>query len=376
MSSISRNIAGIMVPFLLSAYSVFSIGLIVTDISKAFNVSISDVLATIPIDFIGGAIGGLAMGYVSDRIGRRPVILISAIIFSLGTIFGSFAGNIIEIYIIWFIIGFGVNADNGMTYPLIVETLKRSSGSIGGITQSLYFLGFLLDSVTYIIIHFWRYYLLAIGIISLVFSVGTAILISEKKMKTMRKKISRDMIPKTVSLSLVAIGAFMFTVPLLSVIPTFLNEIHVSDVFITIYSIIGFIGFIIAGIISDRSGRKFTTILFTVLGLVFSALIYFITSSFYLVIILIPVYVFSGFFSFLGVWVGENYPFEIRASATNIVFFAGRVLGGFSPFIVSLISNDLRIGLSVICIVSALLAIIGAATIKVKKGYANVVYSK
>ncbi|AAT43044.1 MFS transporter [Picrophilus oshimae] len=375
MSGLSRNVTGIMVPFLLSAYTVFSIAMIITDISRAFSVSITDVLVTVPVDFVGGAIGGLAMGYVADRIGRKPVILIAAIMFSVGTILGSLAGNIIEIYIIWFIIGFGVNADNGMAYPLIVETLRRSSGSIGGITQSLYFLGFLLDSVTYIIIHFWRYYLLAIGIISLIFSVGTAILINENKMKTVRKGLTRDMVPKTISLSLVTIGAFMFTVPLLSVVPTLLNEINVSDSFVTLYSIVGFSGFVIAGILSDRFGRKYTTLMFTVPGLISSLILYFITSSFYIIIIMIPVYIFSGFFSFLGVWVGENYPFEIRASATNIVFFAGRILGGFSPFIVSLI-GPLRMGLSLICIISALLAIIGAATLRIKKSDSSIIYSR
>ncbi|MEM4771713.1 MAG: MFS transporter, partial [Thermoplasmatales archaeon] len=64
------NLIGIMVPFALSSFSVFSISMIIEPLSRSLHVPVTSIFATIPIDFIGGAIGGLLFGYIADKIGR------------------------------------------------------------------------------------------------------------------------------------------------------------------------------------------------------------------------------------------------------------------------------------------------------------------
>jgi hypothetical protein len=56
---------------MLSAYAVFSISMVVNQLSEALAASRPLVLWAIPIDFIGGAIGGLLIGHLADRAGRR-----------------------------------------------------------------------------------------------------------------------------------------------------------------------------------------------------------------------------------------------------------------------------------------------------------------
>ncbi|MFP3265468.1 MAG: hypothetical protein RXO54_06510, partial [Acidilobus sp.] len=57
------SLLGVLIPFMLSAYAVFSISLAADQLSASLRVPKALVLVAIPVDFIGGAIGGVAIGY-------------------------------------------------------------------------------------------------------------------------------------------------------------------------------------------------------------------------------------------------------------------------------------------------------------------------
>ncbi|WP_297215154.1 MFS transporter [Thermoplasma sp.] len=367
-----RNIPGVMIPFLFSAFSVFSISMVVPQIAGQFAVPISSVLLAIPLDFIGGAIGGLLLGYAADRYGRRLIMLISSAIFGLFTLASSFSVSIYMIYAFWFLIGLGVNAQNGVSYPVVVETLRRSSGTIGGIMQSLYFLGFMLDSVLFVFFHYWRTYLMVAGLIALLFSIPSAAMIMETGGRRIVGVHEKDpnFMRYTIAFSLVVIGAFMFSIPLMADVPTLLSDLKVSPIFVTVLSLAGFSGFVIAGFLSDRYRRGHVAMAFAGSGVLFSLALILLHVDAYFLAILAAIYISSGFFSFSGIWVSENYPPGSRALATNIVFFSGRIIGGFSPFIAALIDpSSLASGIAVVCIISGLMAFLASAYIQAIKSH-------
>ncbi|MGC9178173.1 MAG: MFS transporter [Conexivisphaera sp.] len=80
-SGTTRSLVGVLLPFMMSAYSAFSISMIVAQLARAFSTAVSTVLLAIPLDFIGGALGGVVMGYLADRYGRRPLLVASSAIF-------------------------------------------------------------------------------------------------------------------------------------------------------------------------------------------------------------------------------------------------------------------------------------------------------
>jgi len=364
------NIPGVMVPFLFSAFSVFSISMIVPQLASQFRTTISSVLLSIPIDFIGGAVGGVLLGYAADRYGRRMIILISSALFGISTLVASFSISLSMIYVLWFLIGFGVNAQNGVSYPVIVETLRRSSGTVGGVMQSFYFLGFLLDSVVFIFFHYWRTYLMVAGIITLLFSVPFSSMIRETGGRRIAagRETDPDFIRHTVAFSIVVIGAFMFSVPLMAVVPTLLSSVHLSTYYLVFLSLLGFTGFVLAGFLSDRFRRGYVAMAFTGGGVLFSAIILLAGVNTYFLEMLAAVYIASGFFSFTGIWVSENYRPGSRALATNIVFFSGRVVGGFSPFLATvMIPSSLASGISVVCLISGAMAFFASLYIVMMK---------
>ncbi len=112
---------GILIPFLMSASCVFSIVYLFPDLAVAFHVSVSSLSLLVTLSFIGGAIGGVLLGMVADAYGRRVGLLLSAAIFSLSTLAAGFAKSLWELYVLWFLVGFGVNAENGITYAVVTE---------------------------------------------------------------------------------------------------------------------------------------------------------------------------------------------------------------------------------------------------------------
>lgn len=229
--------------------------------------------------------------------------------------------------------------------------------------QGLYFIGFLLDAGFFFIFHFWRTYFLVSGIISLVITIPlSALLIEPPVYRTAGRRliISGTLAYYTVALTLIALNAFMLSLPLLSFVPIMFQERSNPYYYVFLFAMLGLLGFTLAGYLFDRLGKWQVTLYFSSLELISGILLFAVAGNLYILAVLVPAYISAGFFGFIGVWASHTYPEEIRASATNIVFLVGRVLGGFSPFIASIISYSLKDGISLVMIIATNLSIAGS----------------
>ena len=373
---IIRNISAILITFMFSAFAVFSIALELTSLSSYLHVSVSAILVAVPLDFIGGAIGSVLLGRRADRMGRKPMMILSVAVFSIGLLLASLIQNIYELYALWFVIGIGVNSQNGLSYPLLVETIKKSSGFIGSIMQGLYFIGFLLDIAFSLFFHFWRFYFLSAGLVSLIITIPLSLIMEETSVGNIsaktRIKLTERQVILTVALSMITVGAFMLSIPLLSVVPTLFHENNIPDYYIIILALIGFVGFAFAGYLSDRLLKWKVTVYFSIMGLFSGLLLFMVTRDAEIFGLMVLAYLSSGFFGFIGVWASMTYPREIRAASTNIVFIVGRIIGGFSPFLsVLIIPSSLREGISLMIIISTVIAVLGSIVYRVTSGNNN-----
>ncbi len=362
MKKLGLTYLAVFLPFLLSASSVFSISIVISQLTAAFNAPIAWLLLAIPIDFIGGAIGGVVLGGLADRAGRRLALLASSALFGLGALLASLANSVLVIWMLWFVIGFGVNAQNGVSYAVIVELSRGMRGSIGGAMQGLYFLGLFVDSIIYYYVRYWRLYFAFIGAISLAVSIPLTFFMQETysaRVKRAASVVPRGNLRLTLLFVAYTLAAFMFSVPLSSVAPDIVLLFRLPDWFITFLSLVGFFSFIIAGVASDKFNRALVTIAFALLGLAGAALAMLVGVP----IVALPVLYFSsGFFAYAGIWISESYPIEQRATASNFIFLFGRLIGGFSPeLVVALSFAGLYSGLAMISIISSAMALASAA---------------
>ncbi|WP_148217209.1 MFS transporter [Acidilobus saccharovorans] len=365
MSSRSA-LVGVLVPFMLSAYAVFSISLAVSQLSEYLSEPPSLVLVAVLLSFIGGAAGGVMIGYVADRLGRRPAIMISSILFGASVLMASFMRALWELYALWFLVGVGVNSLNGVSYAVVVEVLRSSKGVFGGFMQGLYFVGFLLDVVTFALVRYWRPYFLTVGAVSLVASLAASLLVPETARRWARPassmaRMGRGLAVVTVGLTAIVAGAFMFSVPLLSVTPSFLPSMGLGQGLLMGLSLLGLASFTLAGYLSDRYGRLPVQAAFAAMGLASSALLIPAYRGLLGALALALMFFFTGYFGYAGVWAGETYPAEYRATATNVVFVVGRIMGGLSAVVAaSLFPASLRVGTALTCIIANVIALAGS----------------
>lgn len=376
LSRTARSLAGTLVPFMLSAYAAFSLSLEVGQLAERFQAPVAAVLLAIPIDFIGGAVGGVLLGYVADRWGRRTSLIISSLLFSVPILAAAGARALWELYALWFLVGIGVNSQNGVTYAVLVETLRSSRGSVGGFTQGLYFIGFLLDVVTHGLAPGPSRFFTYVGLLSLALGLPLSAVVPETvaAMRGQRqpglRSMGRRLAMLTAALSTITVGAFMFSVPLLSVTPSFVASMHIGEGALEVITFIGFLGFVVGGLLSDMLGRLRVQLAFSAAGLAASLLLVYMGEGLPGAAALAFMFFFSGYFSFIGVWAGESYPPQYRATATNLVFLVGRVVGGFSAIIAAgLYPSSLRVGTALTCAIGNMLAVIGGILYIMYGGY-------
>ena len=72
----------------------------IPSISSDFNIGIGSIELSLAALFIGNGIGQIIYGSISDRFGRKPVILVSLLIYFITTVGAGLSTNI-EILIIW-----------------------------------------------------------------------------------------------------------------------------------------------------------------------------------------------------------------------------------------------------------------------------------
>jgi len=142
-------------------------------------------------------------------------------------------------------VGFGVNAQNGVSYSVIVELLRGSRGLVGGLMQGLYFIGFFLDAVTYYVVPSWRTFFLVVGLVSLLLTLSLTHLVIETYPARAQglglRYFDLRLAVVTAGLSAIVVGAFMFSVPLLSLVPSFIASMDLSEGWLTFLSMLGFL---------------------------------------------------------------------------------------------------------------------------------------
>ncbi|MFB6489952.1 MAG: MFS transporter [Thermoproteus sp. AZ2] len=352
--------AAVLAPFLMSAASVFSITFKLREVASALGASTLEVALAITLSFIGGAIGGVALGALADAYGRRLGLFTSILVFSAAEALAGFAKSIWLLYAAWLSVGFGVNAENGIAYAVIAETWRGGRpGLIGGLTQGLYFIGMFLDAALSFLP--WRLLLVLIGVASAA-TAPLALLVPEGagrrgKAPPLAEIFRGGLLAVTALASALVAAAFMYTIPLATLAPDYLEEIGAEALWRLALPLLGFAAFALAGWLSDIFGGGRVVMALAPIGLA-SALALPLAGALSAPD-LAAAYFASSYFAYLGVWISELYPAEVRATATNFVFTLGRVMGGVGPALVA--AAGLPWGLSLDLAACSLAALISAA---------------
>ena len=76
--------------------------------------------------FIGMFLGGLIGGRLADRFGRKPILLVGVVLFSLASIASAFAPNAEVLGVLRFILGFGLQMTTGAVLVIVSESFPKA----------------------------------------------------------------------------------------------------------------------------------------------------------------------------------------------------------------------------------------------------------
>lgn len=99
------------------------------DIARAFDVSEKVIEGTISLNFLGFCIAALFYGPLSDRYGRRPILLIGTVLFLIGSLSCALAPTIEMILFSRFIQGLGAAGSFVVVFTMISDAYKENEAT-------------------------------------------------------------------------------------------------------------------------------------------------------------------------------------------------------------------------------------------------------
>jgi MFS family permease len=330
----------------------------------------------------GWATGGVIGGIIADYLGRKRTMILAILAYSLTTGLSAFAWDWASFAVLRFLVGVAIGSEWATGASIVSELWPdHARGKGGGLLQCGAGLGGILASLVWLEVggygpSAWRYMYL-IGVLPALVTLWIRRNIPESprwEQSDERRRAARDLKRSGAALDGEDRALTKFTVvdlfsdpavrrPLIlsflmmlsvtfaywgvgTFIPTYVGKVAAANGlsaptfaawagFIT--SICGVAGFVSLGFLADAFGRRPAAMLFYLMCLVLTPVVYFWAQGQGIATLLVCVGVF-GFFS-LGiwawapVWLPELYPTRMRGTAVAFVFNAPRFISCIGPLI-------------------------------------------
>jgi SHS family lactate transporter-like MFS transporter len=268
----------------LDAFDFFLVVFVVTAIAADFKATIAGVTLGITVSLMMRPFGAFVFGWLAEKFGRRPILMIDILLFSLFEMASAFAHSLPAFLLLRALFGFAMGGEWGIGASLVMESIPaRSRGAVSGILQQGYPLGYLLASLVYWLVfdkYGWRP-MFIIGVAPALLVVFIRFFVKESPVweQSHKVKVPTNLIKslaknwKTFFFVILLMTAFnFFSHGTQDLYPTFLKKQHgLSTQQISIITIVMNIGAIIGGMTfgfwSQRIGRRRAIVIASLLAL-------------------------------------------------------------------------------------------------------------
>ena len=336
--------------------------------------------AIIAITVFGWGLGGLLGGVLADYLGRKRSMTLTILAYSLLTGLSALAWDWLSFAVLRFLVGLAIGSEWATGSSIMAELWPaKARGRGGAFLQSGYPIGSILASGVWLLIGSsgpgaWRYMFL-IGVLPalLVFWIRRNIPESPRwEESDRRRRAAYDLRRQGAALEgeNAALVRFtlvdMFAEPAvrMRLVLTFIMSLSVTigywgvSSFVPAYvgtvaaaqglppqyyaGLVGLVqnigallGFASFGFLADHFGRKPTTMLYYLLCLILTPLVYLGIKDIYLLVLAFAVYGFfiQGCFAWTPIWLPELFPTRMRATAAGFIFNAPRLISAIAPLI-------------------------------------------
>jgi SHS family lactate transporter-like MFS transporter len=134
----------------LDAFDYFLMVFMLKAISEEFGANIEQVSEALFLTLAARPAGAFVFGWLGDRFGRRPVLMLVIVLFSLFSGLSGLAGTLPQLLLIRACFGFAMGGEWGLGASLVMETIPaRMRGPVSGLLQAGYPTGYFLASLVY-----------------------------------------------------------------------------------------------------------------------------------------------------------------------------------------------------------------------------------
>lgn len=273
-TSTQRNVAfASFASWTLDAFDFFILVFVLSDIAANFNTKISEVSLAIMLTLAVRPIGALLFGRLAEKFGRRPILMVNIITFTIFELLSAWSPTLEWFLIFRVIYGVAMGGVWGVASSLAMETIPdRSRGLMSGVFQAGYPCGYLLASVIFGLFYSlvgWRGMFLigALPILLLPFIYFKVpespvwLAARERKESSALMPVLKSHWKLCVYLVLLMACFNFFSHGTQDLYPTFLKvqhglEPHVISIIAICYNIAAMLGGVFFGALSEKIGRK------------------------------------------------------------------------------------------------------------------------
>ena len=269
--------------WMLDAFDFFLLVFLKTAIGREFGASDEQVSELLFVTLAARPFGAFVFGWLAERFGRRPILMIVILAFSVFSFLSGFAGSLAQLMLIRVLFGFAMGGEWGIGASLVMESIPpRLRGFVSGLLQSGYPSGYFVASLVYYLLfdHIgWRgMFFVGIAPALLVFVIRMHV--KESPVHAAMSKLERvnplAEIARHWKIALylvVLMTAFnFFSHGTQDQYPTFLQKQHhfstqLTGILAAVMNLGAIVGGISFGIWSERIGRRRAIIIATLLAL-------------------------------------------------------------------------------------------------------------
>ena len=132
----------------LDAFDYFLYTFVIVDIAKQFHVDRTEVTLGVFLTLAARPVGALLFGRLADRFGRRPVLMVDVLLFSVFELATAFSASMTMLLALRFLFGVAMGGEWGIGASLAMESIPpKSRGLVSGLLQSGYPCGFFLGAL-------------------------------------------------------------------------------------------------------------------------------------------------------------------------------------------------------------------------------------
>jgi MFS family permease len=379
-----------MFGYMLDAMDVLLYVFAVQALRAEFRLSNAEAGLVSSATLVFSAVGGIAAGILSDRIGRRRTLIYTILIYSLASGGSATSRGLIGLLLWRGVVGLGLGGEWSAGATLVAESWPAEHrGKAIALMQSGWAIGYMLAAALTAIIlprYGWRALFLA-GVLPALLVLFVQRKVQEPEVWLARPKSApaswtRLFRPpyarRTVCATALATAVLFGYWGLFTWLPGFLSApasgggaglgVVRTSAWIFVMQIGAFLGYLTFGWMADRFGRRPSFAVYVALAALLTPLYGLLprwtgASAGVYLLALGPLIGFfgTGYFSLFGTVLAELYPTEIRGAGQGFAYNFGRGLSALAPYAVGFIAD--RTGLGAALALNSAFFLIGAGLV-------------